>query len=70
MDDFDALVIVETADLNEHVGKVSLMQKTMRETYDHDHVPWALPKEVVGVLHTARMGTEMRGTLASSAPSR
>ena len=63
VDDFDAPVIVKTSDLDSHIGKTSAFRKIMRETYDRNSVPWALPKEVVGVLHTVRMGAEIEGYL-------
>ena len=63
MGDFDAPVIVKTYELNSHLGKVSLHQNTMRATYDANAVPWAIPKDVVGVFHTVRTGVKIEGLL-------
>ena len=63
IDDLDAPVIVKTTELDAHIGKVSSYQQLMRDTYDRNAVPWSLSKEVIGALHTVRMGAEIEGVL-------
>ena len=62
VDDFGASIILRDALIHQYIGQRSEYQKRMLKTYDFSEIPWAIEKEVRGVLHTVRMGTELDGS--------